>query len=91
MLVCIDTVRLKLDIPFGFGFLPRGRFRPQRSAPITQLRAFDACRTGSLVDGVTHIVASNSTPSDTVFSFPEMAIFYSSPTEKWPTQTALTT
>ena len=44
--------------------------------------------TARLVDGVSHIVASNTTPADTIFTFPEMAIFYSLTDRNWPTQTA---
>jgi len=90
MLVCIDTVRLKLDIPFGFGFFIEG---PVSTATVhsdqPRLRGIlMPAATARLVDGVSHIVASNTTPSDTIFSFPEMAIFYSLTDRKWPTQTA---
>jgi hypothetical protein len=90
MLVCIDTVRLKLDIPFGFGFFTEG---PVSTATVRsdqpKLRdIFMPTATARLVDGIAHIVASNTTPADTIFTFPEMALFYSLTDRKWPTQTA---
>jgi hypothetical protein len=90
LLVCVDTVRLKLDIPFGFGFFTEG---PVATATVhsdqPQLRGIlMPAATARLVDGITHIVQSNTTPADTIFTFPEMALFYSLTDRKWPTQTA---
>jgi hypothetical protein len=90
LLVCIDTVRLKLDVPFGFGFLTEG---PVSTATVgsdqPRLRGiFMPPATARLVDGVAHIVAANTTPTDAIFTFPEMALFYSLTDRKWPTQTA---
>jgi len=48
MLVCIDTVRLKLDIPFALVSLPRAGF--DRNGPLRSTQAprhFDACRHGT--------------------------------------------
>jgi hypothetical protein len=90
LLVCVDTVRLKLDVPFGFGFFTEG---PVSTATVRsdqpKLRGiFMPPATARLVDGVAHIVASNTTSADTIFTFPEMALFYSLTDRRWPTQTA---
>jgi hypothetical protein len=90
MLVCVDTVRLKMDIPFGFGFFTDG---PVSTANLhsdqTMLRGILLpAATVRLVDGVAHIVASNTTSADTVFTYPEMALFYALTDRKWPTQSA---
>jgi hypothetical protein len=89
-LVCVDTVRLKLDKPFGFGSFTDG---PVATATVrsdqTKLKGILLpAPTARLVDGVAHIVASNSTPADTIFTYPEMALFYALTDRKWPTQTA---
>jgi hypothetical protein len=90
MLVCVDTVRLKLDMPFGFGFFADG---PVSTATVHSDEAKlhgillpDA--TVRLIDGVVHIVAANTTPADTIFTYPEMSIFYALTDRKWPTLTA---
>lgn len=90
VLVCVDVVRLKLDIPFGFGFFTEG---PVSTATIhsdqPKLRGILLpAATARLVDGIAHIVASNTNPADTIFTYPEMAIFYALTDRKWPTQTA---
>jgi hypothetical protein len=90
MLVCVDVVRLKLDIPFGFGFFTES---PVSTATIhsdqPKLRGILLpAATARLVDGIAHIVASNTNPADTIFTYPEMAIFYALTDRKWPTQTA---
>lgn len=89
-LVCVDAVRLKLDIPFAFGSFADGpvataHFRSDQTKlngillPATTVR---------LIDGVVHIVAASSTSTDTIFTYPEMALFYALSDRKWPTQTA---
>jgi hypothetical protein len=90
LLVCVDAVRLRLDIPFGFGFFVDG---PVSTADVRSDQAklsgiLLPAATVRLVDGVAHIVASNSTPTDTIFTYPEMAIFYALTDRRWPTQTA---
>lgn len=90
LLVCVDTVRLKLDFPFGFGFFGDG---PVSTATVRSDQPklsgiFLPLATVRLVDGVAHIVASNTTPTDTIFTFPEMALFYSLTDRRWPTATA---
>jgi hypothetical protein len=90
LLVCVDTVRLKLDIPFGFSFFAEG---PVATATVrsnqTMLKGMLLpAATVNLVDGVANIVASNTTPADKIFVFPEMAIFYALTDRRWPTQTA---
>jgi Dolichyl-phosphate-mannose-protein mannosyltransferase len=89
-LVAIDTVRLKLDKPFGFGSFADG---PVATANVrsdqTKLEGIRLpANTARLVDGVAHIVAANSTPADTIFTYPEMALFYVLTDRKWPTQSA---
>jgi Dolichyl-phosphate-mannose-protein mannosyltransferase len=89
-LVCIDTVRLKLDKPFGFGSFSDG---PVATATVpsdqTKLQGIRLpANTARLVDGVAHIVAANSTPADTIFTYPEMVLFYALTDRKWPTQSA---
>jgi hypothetical protein len=90
MLVCVDTVRLRLDTPFGFGFFTDG---PVSTATVRSDQAklrgiLLPAATVRLVDGVARIVASNTTPADTIFTYPEMALFYALTDRKWPTQTA---
>jgi Dolichyl-phosphate-mannose-protein mannosyltransferase len=90
LLVCVDTLRLKLDKPFGFGSFADGPVATANvrsgQAKLKGIRLPAA--TAHLVDGVVHIVASNTTPSDTIFTYPEMALFYALTDRKWPTQTA---
>lgn len=90
LLICIDAVRLKLDIPFGFGSFADG---PVSAAAIRsdqpKLKGILLpADTVHLIDDVTHIVAANTTPADTIFSYPEMALFYVLTNRKWPTETA---
>jgi hypothetical protein len=90
LLVCVDSVRFKLDYPFGFGFFADG---PVPTATVrsnqTQLNGILLPEeTVNLVDGVAHIVASNTTPTDTIFTYPEMALFYALTDRRWPTETA---
>jgi hypothetical protein len=40
-----------------------------------------------LVDGVVATVQANTTPSDTIFTFPEMGLFYALTERKYPTET----
>ena len=89
-LVGIDTVRLKLDKPFGFGSFSDG---PVATANVrsdqTRLKGIRLpANTARLVDGVAHIVAANSTPADTIFTYPEMVLFYALTDRKWPTESA---
>ena len=89
MLVCVDAVRMKLDVPFEFGFFADG---PVSTATVRsdqpKLRGILLpAETARLVDGVAHIVASNTTPSDTIFAFPEMGLFYPLTDRGWPTET----
>lgn len=89
-LVYIDTVRLKMDKPFGFGSFADG---PVATANVpsdqTKLKGIRLpANTTRFVDGVAHIVAANSTPADTIFTYPEMAILYALTDRKWPTQSA---
>lgn len=89
MLVCVDVVRMKLDSPFSFGFLTDGPVstatvhsdQPKLSGMLLPVE------TTRLLDGVAHIVASNTTPSDTIFVFPEMGLFYTLTNRTWPTET----
>ena len=88
MLLCVDVVRIKLDIPFQFGFLVDG---PVSTATVRsdqpKLRGMLLpAETARLLDGVAHIVASNTTPSDTIFAFPEMGLFYPLTDRRWPTE-----
>jgi hypothetical protein len=90
MLVCVDTVRLKLDVPFGFGSFVEGpvstaNFPSDQAKLRGILLPADIVR---LVDGTTHIVAANTSPGDTIFTYPEMALFYVLTDRKWPTQSA---
>lgn len=90
MLVCVDTVRLRLDIPFGFGFFADG---PVAEATVRsdqpKLRGILLPpATIRLLDGVADTVASNTTSADTIFTYPEMSLFYILTDRKWPTQTA---
>jgi hypothetical protein len=90
MLVCIDTVRLKLDVPFGFSFFidgPVSTANVRSDQPKLKGILLPAA-TVRLVDGVVHTVEATTKPSDTIFVFPEMAIFYALTDRKWPTQTA---
>jgi hypothetical protein len=90
MLVCVDTVRLRLDVPFGFGFFTDGPVStanvPSDQAKLSGILLPAA--TVRLVDGVAHIVASNTTSADTIFTYPEMGLFYALTDRRWPTQSA---
>src|SRR5258708_31601816 len=86
----MDTLRLKLELPFGFGNFTDG---PVWAATVgsdqARLRGILLpAATVRLVDGVAHIVASNTTPADTIFTYPEMALFYALTDRRLPTQTA---
>jgi hypothetical protein len=90
LLVCVDAVRLKLELPFGFGNFTDG---PVSAATVRSDQASLSgillpAETVRLVDSVAHIVASNTTPADTIFTYPEMALFYSLTDRRWPTATA---
>jgi hypothetical protein len=90
MLVCVDTVRLKLDVPFGFGSFVEGpvstaNFHSDQAKLRGILLPADIVR---LIDGTTHIVEANTSPRDTIFTYPEMALFYVLTDRKWPTQSA---
>ena len=89
LLVCIDTVRLKLDVPFGFGSFTDGQVSAAtvRSDQTKLKGIFLPAATARLIDDVTHIVASSTTPADTIFVYPEMALFYALTDRKWPTET----
>jgi hypothetical protein len=90
LLVCIDTVRLKLDVPFGFGSFTDGPVSAAttRSDQPKLKGILLPAATVRLIDDVTHIIASNTTPADTIFVYPEMALFYTLTDRKWPTETA---
>jgi hypothetical protein len=89
MLLCVDVVRMKLEIPFGFGFFADGAVSTAtvRSDQPKLSGILLPAETVRLVDGVVHIVESNTTPSDTIFAFPEMGLFYPLTDRKWPTET----
>lgn len=90
LVVCIDAVRLKLDVPFMFGSFSDGPVS-EAVVPSDQPKLKGIllpAATVRLVDGVAHIVASNTSASDTIFAFPEMALFYALTDRRWPTQTA---
>jgi hypothetical protein len=90
LLFCVDSVRFKLDVPFSFGFFTDGPVLTAnvRSDQPKLKGMLLPASTVRLIDGVSHIVASNTTSSDTIFVFPEMALFYALADRKWPTQTA---
>ena len=90
LLLCVDSVRFKLDVPFGFGFFTDGPVSTAnvRSDQPKLKGILLPASTVHLIDGVAHIVASNTTSTDTIFVFPEMALFYALTDRKWPTQTA---
>ena len=89
MLVCVDVVRTKLEIPFDFGFFADGPVSTATArSDQPKLRGILlSAATARLVDGVAHIVASNTKPSDTIFAFPEMGLFYPLTDRRWPTVT----
>ena len=90
LLVCVDTVRMKLDVPFGFGFFVDGPVSAAtlRSDQPELSGIFLPPATLRLVDGVVHTVVSNTTSTDTIFTYPEMALFYTLTDRRWPTATA---
>ncbi len=88
LLICVDTVRLKLDIPFGFFVDGPVSTATTRSDQPKLSGILLPPATVRLVDGVVHTVASNTTPTDTIFTYPEMALFYSLTDRRWPTATA---
>lgn len=88
LLVCVDTVRIKLDVPFGFGFFADG---PVSTATFRSKQAklsgiLLPAATVKLVDGVAATVAENTTPADTIITYPEMGLFYALTDRHWPTE-----
>lgn len=89
LVLCIDTVRMKMDSPFGFGSFSEGLVA---AATVTsdqpKLKGIylpeDEAR---LVDGVVATVEANTTASDTIFTYPEMGIFYALTERRYPTET----
>ncbi len=88
LLTCADLVRLKLEVPFGFGGLTDG---PVETATFASDQPklegiYLPEATIRLVDGVAAAVAANTAPSDTIFTYPEMGIFYALTEHKYPTE-----
>jgi hypothetical protein len=71
-------VQAKMQVPYGFDnwYEPPVNTTNTTSA-IPELRGFKlAPNTIDFVDSTVRIVRENSTPSDTIFTYPEMGIFY---------------
>jgi hypothetical protein len=71
-------VQAKLQVPYGFDnwYEPPVNSTNIASA-IPELRGFKlAPNTADFVDSAVRIVRENSTPNDTIFTYPEMGIFY---------------
>jgi hypothetical protein len=89
LMLCVDVVRIKLDEPFNFGSFGDG---PVAEATVASdqpklkgiyLPAEDV----RLVDGAVATVEANTTPADTIFTFPEMGLFYALTERRYPTET----
>jgi hypothetical protein len=88
LLVCADLVRIKLETPFGFSGFTEGSVESARFASDQpKLKGiYMPEATVRLVDGVAATVAANTTPSDTIFTYPEMGIFYTLAERRYPTE-----
>jgi len=89
VLLCTDLVRIKLDEPFGFGSFVEGSVATATFSPASPMLKgiYLPEATVRLVDGVVATVAANTTPADTIFTYPEMGIFYTITNRKYPTET----
>lgn len=87
-LVCADVVRIKLETPFGFSGFTEGSVESARfTSDQPKLKGiYMPEATVRLVDGVAATVAANTTSSDTIFTYPEMGIFYTLTDRKYPTE-----
>lgn len=86
-LLLVTMTCAKLDRPFGFGFFNEP---PVRAATaVSQIPELRGLRlppaTVNFIDGTAKIVAARSGPRDTIFTYPEMGIFYSVTHRKCPT------
>jgi hypothetical protein len=80
-------VREKLAMPFSFGSLDEGAVREAtaRSA-LPELRGMRLpVEARNFIDGTTAIIEANSTRQQTVFTYPEMGLFYGLADRTYPT------
>lgn len=88
-LLLITLTWVKLDLPFGFdGF----NEPPVRNATaVSEIPELKGLRlpagTVNFIDGTARIVAAHSGPKDTIFTYPEMGIFYIVTHRNFPTAT----
>jgi 4-amino-4-deoxy-L-arabinose transferase-like glycosyltransferase len=89
LMLCTNLMRMKLDSPFGFGSFAEG---PVADATVASNQAklkgiYLPEDEVQLVDGVAATVTANTTASDTIFTYPEMGIFYALTERRYPTET----
>jgi hypothetical protein len=89
LMLCVDVVRIKLDEPFNFGSFGDG---PVAGATVASVQPklkgiYLPEEDVRLVDGVVATVNENTSPADTIFTFPEMGLFYALTERRYPTET----
>ena len=78
---------IKLQEPFGFGHLHEGPVRTANSrSQVAELKGLLLPEEDvRFIDTTADIIRANSSPEDTIFTYPEMALFYGISGRKFPT------
>jgi hypothetical protein len=84
--VFVQTLE-KLDLPFGFGGLNESEVRTAtQKSPIPDLRGlYLPPEMNTFVNGTLKTIQVNTTATDTIFTYPEMSIFYALSGRAYPT------
>jgi len=79
----------KMSMPFYFGWVGEPSVLSAGStSTLPQLNGLVLPKaTVDFVDGAVKIIRANSTPGDTIFTYPEMSIFYTLSDRRYPTAT----
>ena len=80
----------KLDAPFAFDHIIEQPVRLEtQPSPVPELRGLRiAPEMNAFLDGTLQIIATHSTPADTIFTYPEMSLFYPLSGRTYPTLSA---
>ncbi len=86
-LLVIFYTRARLDTPFGFDQFPEPSvWTAHSTSTLPQLRGLELPQsTVDFVDGTVKIIRTHSTPQDTIFTYPELGIFYTLSERRYPT------
>lgn len=86
-LLLISYTRSKLDHPFGFDqFVDPSVWTAHSTSTLPQLHGLLLPQsTVDFVDGTVDIIRTHSTPRDTIFTYPELGIFYTLSARRYPT------